>query len=53
VERVGATGGLERAAEECRQRLVAAKDALAGTEAVEPLLEIADRVVADREDEPA
>jgi geranylgeranyl pyrophosphate synthase len=51
VERVRAAGGLERAGEECRRRALAARQALAGMSAADPLLEIADRVI-DGPDEP-
>ena len=53
VERVRAAGGLERAGEECRRRALAAKQALAGITAADPLLEIADRVTDGREEPPA
>lgn len=50
LKRARAAGGLERAAEECRRRALAAKEALAGMTDVDPLLEIADRVIGGRED---
>jgi geranylgeranyl pyrophosphate synthase len=53
VERVRAAGGLERASEQCRRRALAAKDALAGMTAADPLLEIADWVIDGREEPPA
>lgn len=52
VERVRAAGGLERAGEECRRRALAARQALAGHSAADPLMEIADRVI-DGPEEPA
>jgi geranylgeranyl pyrophosphate synthase len=53
VERVRAAGGLERAGEECRRRALAAKQALAGMTAADPLLEIADRVIDGWDEPPA
>lgn len=50
LERARAAGGLERAAEECRRRALAAKEALVGMTDVDPLLAIADRVIGGRED---
>lgn len=53
VERVRAAGGLERAGDECRRRVRAAKQALAGMTGAEPLLAIADRVIGDPDERSA